>query len=128
MDAQQIQLVSARLREETYEPGDTIIREAEIGDTFYVVESGRIQVSVAQDGEERVVAERGPGEYVGEIALLLKVPRTATVRALTPTRILALHKDDFDELVAKHLYVSRGLEREMSRRVIDLRRVAPVSQ
>lgn len=128
MDAQQIQLVSAQLREEAYEPGDTIIRQGEIGDTFYVVESGQIQVSVAQDGEERVVTERGPGEYVGEIALLLQVPRTATVRALTPTRTLALHKDDFDKLVVKHLYVSRGLERETSRRMIDLRRVAPVSQ
>ena len=53
---------------------------------MYVIESGRVQVSVAQDGEEKVVAERGPGEYVGEIALMLKVPRTATVRALTPTK------------------------------------------
>ena len=127
LDALQIQLIAAQLREETYEPGAIIIRQGEIGETFYVIESGRVQVSVAQDGEEKVVAERGPGEYVGEIALLLKVPRTATVRALTPTHVLALHKADFDRLVAKHLYVSRGLERETSRRMIDLRRVAPAA-
>jgi len=127
LDALQIQLIAAQLREETYEPGAVIIRQGEIGETFYVIESGRVQVSVAQDGEERVIAERGPGEYVGEIALLLKVPRTATVRTLTPTRMLALHKDDFDQLVVKHLYVSGGLERETSRRMIDLRRVAPAA-
>ncbi len=127
LDALQIQLIAAQLREETYEPGAIIIRQGEIGETFYVIESGRVQVSVAQDGEEKVVAERGPGEYVGEIALLLKVPRTATVRALTPTRVLALHKADFDRLVAEHLYVSRGLERETSRRMIDLRRAAPAA-
>ena len=86
-----------------------------------------MQVSVVHDGEERVVAQRGPGEYVGEIALLLKVPRTATVRALTPTQMLTLHKDDFDRLVAEYLYVSRGLERETSRRMIDLRRAAPAA-
>jgi len=125
LDALQIQLIAAQLRKETYEPGAVIIRQGEIGETFYVIESGRVQVSVTKDGEERVVAERGPGEYVGEIALLLKVPRTATVRALTPTRMLTLHRGDFDRLVVKHLYVSRGLERETSRRMIDLRRVAP---
>jgi cAMP-dependent protein kinase regulator len=127
LDGLQIQLIAAQLREETYNPGAIVIRQGEIGETFYVIESGRVQVSVAQDGEENVVAERGPGEYVGEIALLLKVPRTATVRALTPTHVLALHKADFDRLVAEHLYVSRGLERETSRRMMDLRRAAPAA-
>jgi CRP-like cAMP-binding protein len=127
LDALQIQLIAAQLREERYEPGAIIIRQEEIGETFYVIESGRVQVSVAQDGEERVIAERGPGEYVGEIALLLKVPRTATVRSLTPSHVLALHRADFDRLVAEHLYISRGLERETSRRMIDLRRAALVA-
>jgi CRP-like cAMP-binding protein len=125
LDGRQIQIMAAQLQEEIYEPGAVIIRQGQMGETFYVIESGRVQVSVTQDGKERVVAERGPGEYVGGIALLLKVPRTATVRALTPTHMLALHKGAFDRLVTEHLYVSRGLERETSRRMIDLRRVAP---
>ena len=83
--------------------------------------SGRVQTSVRQDGSERVVAQRGPGEYVGEIALLMQVPRTATVRALTEVRVLALDRGSFDRLLAGHLYLSRGLEREASRRLMGLR-------
>ncbi len=127
LDSQQIQLIASQLREQAYEPGEDIIRQGEIGDSFYVIESGRVQVTVAQDGEEKVIAERGPGEYIGEIALLLEVPRTATVTALSPTCTLVLHKKDFDELVVHHLYVSRGLERETSRRMIDLQRAAELA-
>jgi CRP-like cAMP-binding protein len=115
-------MMASLLYQETFAAGETIIREGEQGDTFYVIESGRVQVTTAQGGAERVVAERGPGEYVGEIALLMDMPRTATVRALTGTRVLALSKSDFEALVVRHLYVSRGLERETSRRMIDLRR------
>jgi cAMP-dependent protein kinase regulator len=124
LDAQQIQLIAAQLREEVYDQGAVIIRQGEIGETFYVIESGRVRVSVEEDGQEKVVSERGRGEYVGEIALLIDVPRTATVTALTATQVLTLHKDEFDRLVSEHLYVSRGLERETSRRMIDLERAA----
>jgi CRP-like cAMP-binding protein len=123
LDAQQIQLIAAQLREEVHDEGAVIIHQGEIGETFYVIESGRVRVSVEEDGREKVVSERGRGEYVGEIALLIDVPRTATVTALTETHVLTLHKDDFDRLVTEHLYVSRGLERETSRRMIDLQRV-----
>jgi cAMP-dependent protein kinase regulator len=126
LEPQQVQLIAAQLQEESFEAGEAIIQQGEIGETFYVIEEGRVQVSVSSDednGGERIVTERGPGEHVGEIALLLKVPRTATVRALTPTRTLTLHRDHFDRLLAQHLYVSRGLERVSSRRMRDLQRV-----
>ncbi|RPI58302.1 MAG: cyclic nucleotide-binding domain-containing protein, partial [Chloroflexi bacterium] len=84
LDSCQLQLIAARMRRETYAPGDEIIRQGAIGDTFYVIESGCAQTVVTYQGGERLMAQRGPGEYVGEIALLLQVPRTATVRALTP--------------------------------------------
>jgi putative peptide zinc metalloprotease protein len=128
LDGQQIQHVVARLQEEVYDAGELIIREGEIGETFYVIESGRVQVFSVTDGREQVIAERGPGEYVGEIALLLRIPRTAAVRTLLPTRVWTLHREEFDQLVAEHLYVSKGLERETSRRLIDLRQAASRSQ
>jgi CRP-like cAMP-binding protein len=51
----------------------------------------------------------------------MQVPRTATVRALTAVQVLVLQREDFDRLVASHLYLGRGLEREASRRLMGLR-------
>ena len=124
LDAQQIKRITAQLQEEVYEQGEVIMRQGEIGETFYVIETGRLRVSVEENGEETVVAERGRGEYVGEIALLMDVPRTATVTALTQAHLLTLHRADFERLVSRHLYVTRGLERETSRRMMDLERAA----
>jgi putative peptide zinc metalloprotease protein len=127
LDTRQIQTLAARMREERYEPGDVLIRQGDEGETFYVVESGCIETWVSQNGAERLVAERGPGEYVGEIALLMRVPRTATVRASTALQVLALDREEFDQLVASHLFVSRGLETEASRRMLHLREVARIA-
>ena len=75
--------------------GDDVVTQGDAGDAFYVVGAGRLEV--IEDG--RRVRELGPGEPFGEIALLLDVPRTATVRALTPTRLFRLDRDGFDDLV-----------------------------
>ena len=124
LDGLQIQEVAAQLQEEHLAAGTTFIRQGEAGETFYLIEQGRVQVFVAENGRELVVAERGPSEYIGEIALLLEVPRTASARALTPLDLLTLRRKDFERLVQAELYVSRRLEQETSRRMSDLARLA----
>jgi len=124
MDGIQIQHIAAKLIEETIEAGEIVIRQDDIGDKFYVIKTGKVLVYVSVAGAEKVIAERGPGEYVGEVALLLDEPRSASVKTLTPVSFLTLERKDFNRLVTEHLYVSRGLERVSSRRMIDLRRVA----
>ncbi len=122
LDARQVQLIASRMRHRDFQANEVLMQEGQTGRTFYVIESGQVQVSVRQeDGQEKAFAERGPGEYVGEIALLLKTRRTATVTAKTLVRTLTLGKDDFDKLVAAHLYVGRSLELETSRRMLNLR-------
>jgi MFS family permease len=71
--------------------GEVFIREGDDGDLFYVIESGTVDVT--KDG--RYVATLGRGEYVGEIALLRDVPRTATVTATSPTVLQTLDREHF---------------------------------
>lgn len=78
--------------------GEVVIREGDPGDRFYVLADGQVAVSVR--GEK--VSERNPGDYFGEIALIRNVPRTATVTALTPLRLIAIDGERFVEAVTGH--------------------------
>jgi CRP-like cAMP-binding protein/Zn-dependent protease len=78
-------------------PGRTIIRKGEPGDAFYAIRSGQVEVIA----DERTMTVLGPGSYFGEVALLLDVPRTATVRARTPVRAFRLEREGFDRLVGE---------------------------
>lgn len=71
--------------------GDLVIRQGDVGDRFYVADAGTFEIEV--DG--RRVAERGEGDFFGEIALLHDVPRTATVRAATEGVVWALDQEEF---------------------------------
>jgi hypothetical protein len=79
-------------------PGEEIFRQGDLGDRYYVVAEG--EVEVVADG--RVVNVTGPGGYFGEIALLRDVPRTATVRANGEVELLALDREDFIAAVTGH--------------------------
>jgi MFS family permease len=95
--------------------GDVVIHEGDAGDRFYVIRRGRVAVTKAG----RLVAELGPGDYVGEIALLRDVPRTATVTAVDDTELLALERDVFLGAVTG-AHPNRGhIDAEMDRRLAD---------
>jgi MFS family permease len=81
-----------------FEAGVDVIVQGEVGDRFYLIESG--QVEVFEHGEFR--RNEGPGESFGEIALLHDVPRTATVRTTEPTRLLQLEREQFLVAVTGH--------------------------
>jgi MFS family permease len=78
--------------------GDVLIREGDRGDLFYVIVEGTVEIT--RGGEH--VSEQGPGAYVGEIALLRDVPRTASVTAKTQLRLLALEREPFLLAVTGH--------------------------
>jgi len=98
MSAPTIERIMAELTRLEVPAGHVLIRQGDQGDRFYVLAEGRVEVTV--DG--RHVAERGPGDHFGEIALLRNVPRTATVTALTPLRLIAIERPRFLEAVTGH--------------------------
>jgi hypothetical protein len=86
-----IERLAANLTSVEAPAGRWIIREGEVGDRFYLVDEGEVDVLIG----DRVVRREGPGMSFGEIALLRDVPRTASVRAATDVRLLALDRDVF---------------------------------
>ena len=85
--------------------GATVVRAGDVGDRFYIVDSGAVRIGL-EDGEK----ESGAGDYFGEIALLRDVPRTATVTAATPTRLYALERADFLAAVTGHTLAEAAAE------------------
>jgi CRP-like cAMP-binding protein len=78
-------------------PGSPIVMEGEEGDHFYVILRGLVAVSNQGGlGPRRLLR---PGEYFGEVALAMDIPRTASVTALTPTTLASCDKATFDEYV-----------------------------
>jgi CRP-like cAMP-binding protein len=71
--------------------GGAVIREGEVGDRFFVVVAGRLDVKV----HGREVRDLGPGDGFGEIALVRGLPRTATVRAITDVHLVAVDREPF---------------------------------
>jgi CRP-like cAMP-binding protein/Zn-dependent protease len=99
-------------------PGKVIVREGERGDRFYVIRSGTVRVSKSGSA----LAELGPGDAFGEMALLLDVPRTATVRAVGRTELLALGKDQFHDLLLGYCRREGALKRLSHLRMVSHKR------
>ena len=88
--------LAARMEREEIPAGAGVVAEGERGERFYVVLSGMLTVSQATRGAQRVLR---PGDYFGEVALAMNVPRTASVRALTPVTVASCDRETFDEFV-----------------------------
>ena len=106
-----LETVADRASETTFADGETVTREGEPGETFYIVTAGRLRVS--KNGA--FVRELGPGDFLGEIALVDGGPRTATVTADGPVEALVIRRADFLEMVewdsAVRLGVFDGIDR-----------------
>ena len=87
--------IARRLQREEVPPGRQVVREGDPGDRFYVIASGEVEVTA--DGKR--IGTLGPGDYFGEVALAMNVPRTASVRALTPAVVASCDQTTFDELL-----------------------------
>jgi putative ABC transport system ATP-binding protein len=87
---------------ERFVPGDVIIRQGDVGDRFYLLRSGAVDVHVARDGASSVVASLGKGDFFGEKALLSGEPRNATVIATADVETFTLSKDRFLAAMRAH--------------------------
>lgn len=117
----ELEHLEACLRPLELEANIVLFREDELGDAFYVIVAGEIEIVKALDtSEERLLGTRVPGDYLGEMSLLNPDGlRTATVRTRTPATLLLLTREDFNDLLARRPSLAYDMVRRLSLRLRD---------
>ncbi len=109
----QIRTMATTAKERSYRDGDTIVKQGEKGIGFYLILGGRARVEKA--GQK--LADLGPGQFFGEMALLDELPRTADVKAQGAVKCLVLSPWEFWAAVGNEPEVLRTLLKETVRRL-----------
>jgi small-conductance mechanosensitive channel/CRP-like cAMP-binding protein len=93
LDADQLRTLAEAARHARYAAGEAIIRQGEPGQSLFVIEEGRVEVTATDPhGREAAVASLGPGDFFGEVSLLTGAPRSATVTAAVESGLLEIEK------------------------------------
>lgn len=100
-----------------YADGEVICRQGDPGRYMYVIQAGRAAVVRQEDGAEVVITELGAGDTFGEMAIVDRAPRSATIRANGPVRVLALDKRTFLRGVHEDPSLAYVILQAMSRRI-----------
>ena len=103
-----------------YQPGETIIKQGETGDSMLVIQDGQVALMREQDGEEVFLGVRSSGEVLGENAIFEKEVHTATVRALSEVRVVTIDKDNFNLRIHEDPSLGYRLFNLSSRRIREL--------
>lgn len=99
LDESDLQVVIDAMDEKKGAPGEVIIKEGDMGDVIYIVESGTLKCTKVIDGESKMLKEYKPGDVFGELALLYNAPRAATIEATSDILLWALDRNTFNHIV-----------------------------
>jgi CRP-like cAMP-binding protein len=97
--------------------GRAVFREGEEGDQMFIIQTGRVKVARGIAGKEQILAVLGKGDFFGEMALLTKTRRTATVTALEPVRLLAFDREGFLNMINKNPKIALNVIDKLCRRL-----------
>ena len=101
----------------TFAAGQELFHQGDVGDVAYIIIDGEAEIVVDSSDGELVVAKVGKNDFIGEIAILIDVPRTATVRAASELATLAISKDQFFSMIAEFPDMAVEIMRELARRL-----------
>ena len=106
----------------TFRKGDIIFCEYEPGDTFYLIQAGRVQVVRIIGDLEKNIAILNPGDYFGEMSILENVPRSATTIALDDVKALEFGRENFEILTLGNPQIALKLLKGFAQRIYAQKR------
>lgn len=117
IETSKLKLLAFTSERVTFDPGDTLFEQDEMGNCAYIILSGDADVVVRTPSGPVTVATLGPSEVVGEIAILCDVPRTATVKAHSHLHVLCISKDLFFRIMTEFPQIAVEIMRVLANRL-----------
>jgi CRP-like cAMP-binding protein len=108
--------------ERTFDVGETIFEESDSGETFFIIHSGEIELSRMSSAGRRTVARLGPGEFFGEMSVVLGEPRTSRAAAVKPSRLLALDGETLEAMCVEQPEIAIRIISRLSSRLKESER------
>ena len=113
-----LESIASLLIERRFPKHKTIVEEGLPGDYMYVIREGRVKVTkLSGDGREKILELLEEGSFFGEMSLLDSAPRSASVKALTEVRILALARNDFLNVLRRSPDLALAVIQELTQRL-----------
>ena len=103
-----------------YQAHDVIVRQGEVGNCMYVIQSGQVELIKDSEGHEIFLGELGDGDFFGEMELFGKEPRAATVRALSEVRVLTVDQKLLLRRIQEDPSLGFRIMQKLSNRVREL--------
>jgi uncharacterized membrane protein len=118
MDDEERGAIAAIMDEERFKAGQVIFRADETGGTFYIVQSGQVELSITDDDGEKFVLEvLDPGDFFGEMSLLDGGDRSATATAVQPCDMLVLERHEFLDLLMQRPHMAQDVLIAQAKRI-----------
>ena len=117
IESSKLKLLAFTSERLTFPAGGELFQEGDPGDAAYIILDGKADVLIDTPNGELAVAKVGKNDFVGEIAILIDVPRTATIRAETELTTLVLSKDLFFRMVSEFPEMAIEIMRELAHRL-----------
>jgi uncharacterized protein YhbP (UPF0306 family) len=114
---QEIENVAGKLDAIQVDAGTIIVRQGAPADKFFIIVDGEVEVLREENGSQHSLGFMKKGQFFGEIAILRDSPRTATVRAVTPTSLLTMDRDAFRGVVAQSLATTLDFDKVIQQRL-----------
>jgi HEAT repeat protein len=113
----ELKQVAAISEETVFSDGDILAEQGEQGDEMYVIVSGEVRICISRDGQDVEVARRTMGEYVGELSIINREPRIASLIASGDVRALCIDQKSFEGLIRERPEVSLFVIKVLSKRL-----------
>jgi len=120
LSPEDLKLVAETAREEWHPQNTVVFHQGADGNMMFVIVEGQLLVLRSVNGTEQILAQRGSGDFVGEMAIIESAPRSATLRTQTDVRVLAIDGETFKGILRERPDVSFAVVRSISRRLREM--------